>query len=193
MVLLPEVVKKSGEAGPSPAARDGRQPSSGVSPADLFRRTADFDSFRRALRSLNGAFPFSSADMIELGKAYFERFPDREQDRNMEEVRLGYAVVRAAIIEKVVLDVDPSRRDCYRAIFGDSVRIGPEAEALLPSTSLEEVLADHDALAASLAALKAVIDEIPKGMIKERFIGGISYFFNILFAVKMSLGSRLPR
>jgi len=111
----------------------------------------------------------------------------------MEEVRLGYAVVRAAIIEKVVLAVDPSRRDCYRAIFGDSVRIGPEAEALLPSTSLEEVLADHDALAASLAALRAAIDEIPKGMVKERFVGGISYFFNILFAVKMSLGSRLPR
>ena len=63
--------------------------------------------------------------MIELGAAYFERFPDRTRDRNADEVRLGYALVRVAIIEKAVLAVDPARRDAYRTMFDDVVRVGP--------------------------------------------------------------------
>jgi len=122
--------------------------------------------------------------------AYLERFPDRQQDRNAEEVRLGYAIVRTAIAEKAVLAVGPPRRQAYRAIFSDANRIAPETEALVASAGWEVILADHDALAAALAALKAAIEEIPKGMIRERFIGGISYFFNILYVFKMNLGSR---
>jgi len=173
-----------------PASRN-LQPAAGISLAEIFRRGKDLESFRRAVLELEGNFPFTSADMIALGKAYLDRFPDREQDRNAEEVRLGYAVVRTVILEKAVLAVVPSRRPVYRAIFSDPDRVIHEAAALIAGVGRTAVLADHDALAGALAGLKAAIEEIPKGMIRERFIGGISYFFNILYVLKMSLAPRL--
>ncbi len=172
---------------PHQASR-GRHPGAGVSLAGLFRGQKDLESFRRAVLDLEGDFAFASADMIELGMAYLERFPDREQDRNPEEVRLGYAIVRMAIAEKAVLAVDPPRRRAYRAIFSDLDRLARETESLIASAGREVILADHDALTVSLAALRAAIEEIPKGMIRERFIGGISYFFNILYVLKLNLG-----
>lgn len=173
-------------------ASRNQPPAVGVSLADIFRRTKDIESFRSAVLELEGEFAFATRDMIELGMAYLGRFPDRETGRNTEEVRLGYAVVRTAIAEKAVLAVSPSRRQAYRSLFHDVDAIGPAVETLLKSATARTLLADHAALAESLAALKASIEEIPKGMIKERFIGGISYFFNILYVFKLSLDSRRP-
>lgn len=155
--------------------------------AELFRRENDPESFRRAVVALGGDFPFGSADMIELGTAYFERYPDRARDRNAAEIRLGYAVARAALIEKAVLAVDPARRETYRAMLEDVAQVGPSVAALLAASGRDTVRTDHQALAAALAGLKATIDEIPKGMIKERFVGGISNLFNILYFLEMKL------
>ena len=172
-----------------PASRN-LQPDAGISLAELFRRGKGLESFRRAVIDLEGSFPFATVDMIELGRAYLERFPDRDRDRNADEVRLGYAIVRTAICEKALLAVAPPRRKTFRTIFCDVSRIAAEAEALVASAGREVILADHDALAAALGALKEAIEDIPKGMIKERYIGGISYFFNVLYAFKSSLGGR---
>jgi len=161
-----------------------------LSLADLFRQEKDGRSFYHALLKLEGAFPFTTADMLELGKAYFERFPAREQ--NKKDVRLGYTMVRAAIIEKAILAVDASRRQAWRALFSDAKRVAPQTEALIASANLKTLLADHDALAAALAAVKASIEEMPKGLIKERYNGGLAYFSNILYAVKLNLISHRP-
>ncbi|MBP1658942.1 MAG: hypothetical protein H6P95_134 [Candidatus Aminicenantes bacterium] len=155
--------------------------------ADLFRREPDPEAFRRAVVALGGDFPFASADMIELGAAYFERYPDRAQDRNTAEVRIGYAAARVAIIEKAVLAVDPARRDAYRTMLDDVAKVGPSLQALLASCGRTALQADHQALSDALAALKAAIDEIPKGLIKERFVGGISNIFNIMYVIGMKL------
>jgi hypothetical protein len=176
----------------SQTASRNLHPAAGISLAEIFRRGKDLEAFRRAVLELQGSFSFTTADMIDLGRAYLERFPDREQDRNAEEVRLGYAIVRTAMIEKAVLAVDPPRRNAYRSIFSNIDRLAAEAEALVDSAGLGVIQADHDALAAALACLRSAIEEIPKGMIRERFIGGISYFFNILYALKMNLVSRRP-
>jgi hypothetical protein len=155
--------------------------------ADLFSRESDLASYRRAVLALGGDFPFGSADMIELGAAYFERYPDRTRDRDAAEVRLGYALARVAIVEKAVLAVDPARRGAYRAMFEDVVTVGPTLEALIASCGRAALRADHQALSAVLTALKATIDEIPKGLIKERFVGGISNLFNIMYVIDMKL------
>ena len=81
--------------------------------------------------------------MIELGTAYFERYPDRAQDRNAAEIRLGYAAARAALIEKAVLAVDPARREAYRTMFDDVVKVGPSIGVLLAAAGREILLADH--------------------------------------------------
>jgi hypothetical protein len=155
--------------------------------AELFRREKDPESFRRAVIALGGDFPFGSADMIELGTAYFDRYPDRAQDRNAAEIRLGYSAVRAALIEKAVLAVDPARREAYRTMLDDVVKVGPSIGVLLAAAGRVILLADHAALSAAITGLKATIDEIPKGMIKERFVGGISNLFNILYVIGMKL------
>ncbi|MBP7706605.1 MAG: hypothetical protein KA243_05085 [Candidatus Aminicenantes bacterium] len=155
--------------------------------ADLFRREPDAAAFRGAVRALDGDFPFASDDMIALGEAYFERYPDRVRDRNAAEVLIGYAVARAALIEKAVLAVPSSRRDAYRDMFDDVSRVGPSVEALAASAGREDLRADHEALKAALDGLKAVIDDIPKGLVKERFVGGISNLFNILYVIGLKL------
>ena len=153
--------------------------------AEIFRRAPDLASFRRSVAALGGDFPFASADMIELGKAYFERFPDRVQDRNADEVRLGYAVVRTAVIEKAVLGLAPDRRAAFREMLDDVSRVGPTVEGLIGTAGSEALGADIERLSSVLADVRATIDEIPKGMIKERFIGGISNLFNILYVIRM--------
>jgi hypothetical protein len=161
--------------------------------AEIFRREPDLGSFRRAVGALGGDFPFSSADMIDLGTAYFERYPDRVHDRNAEEVRLGYAIVRTAVIEKAVLGLGPDRRPAFRAMLDDVSRVGPEVEGLLGSVGPGAFVADIEKLSSGLAALRATIDELPKGMVKERFVGGISNLFNILYVIRMKAPRPEPR
>jgi hypothetical protein len=158
-----------------------------VSLAEIFRREPDLGSFRRAVLSLAGDFPFTNDDMIALGEAYFERFPDRAQDRNAAEVLLGYALVRVALIEKAVLAVDPGRRGAYRAMLNDVARVGPELEALRAVAEPSVLQADQASLQAALAGLKRGIDDLPKGLVKERFVGGISNLFNIMYVLQMRL------
>ncbi len=162
-----------------------------VSLADLFRREPDAGAFRRAVRALDGEFPFESADMISLGEAYFERYPDRVRDRNAGEVLIGYAVARAALVEKAVLAVPRSRREAYRAMLDDVSRVGPSVEALAASDGRAALRADHEALKAAFDGLKAVIDDIPKGLVKERFVGGISNLYNILYVISLRLRTPL--
>lgn len=176
----------------SDAISDKHDPEPGVSLAEIFRRGSDLESFRNSVLALEGRFPFATADMVELGRAYLERFPDRDRDRNASEVRLGYAIVRTAICEKAILAVPPPRRKAYRAIFCDVDRIADKAESLAADAGRESVLADHDAMAAALAGLREAIENIPQGMIKERFIGGLSYFLNVLYAFRASLGRPRP-
>ncbi|HPW18244.1 MAG TPA: hypothetical protein PLP83_07675 [Candidatus Aminicenantes bacterium] len=155
--------------------------------AELFRRRPDPESFRAAVRALDGDFALGSADMIALGEAYFERYPDRLRERNTAEVLIGYAVTRAALAEKAVLAVPAPRRDAYRAVLDDVSRAGPVVAALLEAHGRAVLLADQAALKAALDGLKAVIDDIPKGLIKERFVGGISNFYNILYVLGLKL------
>jgi len=160
------------------------------SPASIFVRSKALEPFRAAILALDGDFPFAAPDMIALGQAYFEAFPDRTHDRNPEEVRLGYALVRVCIIEKTVLAVGPERRETYRTVFNDVARAGPALEPLIAGAGREALSRDCDALSAALEDIKAVIDEIPKGMVKERFVGGISNLFNILYVLRMK--ARIP-
>lgn len=159
--------------------------------AAIFRREPDLDAFRRSVLALSGDFPFDSPDMMALGEAYFERFPDRAQDRNAAEVLLGYALARVALIEKAVLAVVPGRREAYRAMLNDVARVGPLLESLRVSAESPVLRADHAALQSALAGLKAVIDDLPKGLVKERFVGGISNLFNIMYVIQMRLRSPL--
>ena len=155
--------------------------------AEIFRSEPDLDSFRAAVLALEGDFPLDSDGLIDLGQAYFERFPDRAQDRNAAEVLLGYAVARVVLIEKAVLAVPAERRAAFRAMLSDVGRVGPLLEAVRAPAGEAALESDLEALRAALDALKAVIDEIPKSLVKERFVGGISNLYNILYVIRLKL------
>lgn len=157
-------------------------------PADLFRRAADLDAFRAAVTALEGDFPFASADMIALGEAYFERHPERSVGRDPASVLLGYALVRVCVAEKAVLGLGAGGRDFYRAAFRDVAQVGPRLEARLAAEDRAALRAEAAAVRAALDAEKRTMEEIPKGMIRERFIGGISNLYNILYVVGLKLG-----
>ena len=158
-----------------------------TTPADIFRRSSDLESFRRELTALDGEFEFASPDMIALGEAYFERHPDRSVGRDAAAVLLGYSLVRVCTVEKVIRGLSPAGRRFYRAALQDVTRVGPLVEERRTSESPGELRREAEAVAAALDEVKRTIEEIPKGMIRERFIGGISNLYNILYVVKMQL------
>ena len=164
----------------------------GVSPVDIFLAAEDVGFFRKSVRALEGGFDFDSAAMIALGTAYFQKYPDRGQDRNMEEVRLGYELVRICAIEKMVLEVPAGRRELYRAVLSNAAAVGPAADGLVESIGAGGLAEDHARLSAALEKLKRTIDEIPKGMIKERFVGGVTALFNILYVFKLKCRPPAP-
>jgi hypothetical protein len=160
-----------------------------MNPTLLFLQSPDLEAFRRGIESEGGAFSFMSADMIDLGKAYFLKYPDRAEGRNMEEVRLGYTLVRIAIVEKIIACLPPPRRERYRRLFEDVGRAVEESEALVRDLGADAYIEDYETLAKALVEVKSAIDEIPKGMIKERFVGGISNLFNILYLLNPLRGN----
>jgi hypothetical protein len=160
-----------------------------ASPAEIFRREKDLESFRAAVTALEGDFDFGAADMIALGEAYFERHPERSVGRDASGVLLGYALVRSCVAEKIIKDLPPASRTFYRAVFQDVSQAGPRIDARRDVEGVPEMRREAGEVRAALDAVKRTIEEIPKGMIRERFIGGISNLYNILYVVAMKLGA----
>ncbi len=157
------------------------------SPAQLFRDSTSIDEFRAKLIASEGDFSFCMDDMIELGKEYFARYPDSFSDRNMKEVHAGYAIVRTCILEKMLNSIDTVHRSSFRALFGDVSRLDDAIGALQKTLGVARLKEGYQIMNANLENLMAEIESIPKGMIKERFIGGITTFFNIMYLIKSKI------
>lgn len=156
-------------------------------PADLFRIHPCPEDFARAVRGLEGDFAFDAGAMIALGRAYFERHPDSASGRDLDAVRAGYAVVRACAVERAVRGLAPDGRDFYRAVFEQPSRARALVEARIAAGGAAApgfLRAELEAVRAALDAIRLEVDSIPKGMIKERFVGGLSLLSNGLFLVK---------
>ena len=163
-----------------------------VSPVEIFLAAEDVASFRNSIKALGGEFVFDSAAMIALGTAYFEKYPDRGHDRNMDEVRLGYELVRICAIEKMVREIPAERKKLYATALNSAAAVGTAVDGLVRSIGAEGLAADYALLSAALENIKRTIDEIPKGMVKERFVGGVTALFNILYVFKLKARSAAP-
>jgi hypothetical protein len=179
----------------------------------IFVQSPGLDAFRAAVQALRGDFDFEADALIDLGTAYFDRHPETSHHRDMEAVLLGYALVRVCIIERVVRELSPEGRSFFRAVFQNVAEIGSRMDELLVTTEdLKSIstpprgesqaphsgnsegrkvfLEDFRRVEAELAAVRTTIEEIPKGLIKERFIGGISHLYNVLYVVRRNLRNR---
>lgn len=155
--------------------------------ADLFIKNSDLTTFSQSVVELNGNFTFEKEDMIEIGEAYFELYPETYSNRNAEHVQLGYKVVRICVIEKLIEDFNADFKKSLRSMFFNLGEIDPIVKNLLSGEGYNKVLGYYDTMAAKLDSIKEKIEGIPKGMIKERFVGGITNIYNVVYLFKMNI------
>ncbi|MCU0848927.1 MAG: hypothetical protein MUD12_13660 [Spirochaetes bacterium] len=156
-------------------------------PAMLFEKSDNLESFRNGIIGLGGVFPFERDDMIELGEKYFERYPECYSNRDCSTVQIGYQIVRICIIEKLVEGMPESAKSGYRKIFTDVSSIKETVERLVRANGADSVMRDYKSISEKADAIRTTIDTIPVGMVKERFVGGVSNIYNILYLLKTSL------
>ncbi len=164
----------------------------GKTPAEILESTSTIDEFRDAVAATGGDFPFAADDMERLGEVYFIRYPDSSVERNMDNIRFGYRMVRICIMEKILDGLDGGARGPYREMLGDVARMEGLLEGLCRSHGSERVGRDIGMISRNLDGVKETIDSLPRGMIKERFVGGISSFYNNLYLVKQLLAKQHP-
>ena len=96
-------------------------------------------------------------------------------------------------MEKILDGLDGVARGPYREMLSDVARMEGLVEGLCRSHGSERVERDVGVIARNLDRVKETIDSLPRGMIKERFVGGISSFYNNLYLVKQLIAKRFPR
>lgn len=153
--------------------------------ADLFRQNSDLDAFCQEVRKLGGNFNLTSSEMEALGQAYFELYPEKYVQRDLAEVRLGYQLARCCLLEKALAGLPDRVKDFFRQAFDQPESIARLMEDFRRSEEAGLLASSFDRLQASLDQLKTAIDELPKGMIKERFLGGISTLYNTRYLLNI--------
>lgn len=158
-----------------------------LSPADILASSSGFDDFRESIIALKGDFPFETEDMVQLGRIYFLRYSDSSEDRNMENIRMGYRIVRTCILEKILLGVGGRDRDLVRCMLEDMCSMDDMLAKLIDNNGLEVTEGIIGTIERNLDRIKQVIEELPRGMTKERFVGGISKFYNEMYLLKEAI------
>jgi hypothetical protein len=153
----------------------------------LFKESGNFESFKNEVIKLDGNFDFSLECMMDLGSAYLEKYPDKFSRRNIDEVHIGYKVVRVCVIEKIIKAMDSKKKEIYRKILNDFPGSLFILDGIIKNAGYHNIINDYKDMTAELKKISLVIDEIPKGMIKERFIGGVTNIVNILYLLNMKL------
>ena len=155
-----------------------------ASPAEIFARTESIDAFRNEIRSCKGDFDFDAQDMIDLGKAYFKRYPDSYRHRNTSDVLAGYELARVCIMEKAIGTYDAEVKDCFRSMVRDVAVIHDTVQQCIKKRGYDESNKMYLSIYKKIDDIKFIIDTLPMGMIKERYIGGITLFYNISYIIQ---------
>ena len=155
-------------------------------PAELFIKSKNLDEFRGDIIACDGNFDFDIEDMIALGNAYFERFPDCFSNRSCQDVQLGYQLVRICVVEKLLSGFSATVKDAFRKIFFSASAVADTMQHLQATSGYQELSNIVATINTRLEEYNRIIDLLPKGMIKERFVGGITNLFNIAYLIKMN-------
>ncbi len=155
--------------------------------ADIFSKNNDIESFRKEVVNLEGDFSFSAEDMHDIGRTYLEVYPDTISNRNAEQIQIGYKIVRICILEKIIFDFPPDMKNYFRIIFFNPAEIGDLILKMITVVGHAGITGYYENISSRLNEIKTVIDLVPKGMIKERFVGGITNLYNVLYIIKINI------
>ena len=156
-------------------------------PAEYFIKSKNIEEFRSDIIACDGNFDFAIEDMVALGSAYLQRFPDCFSNRSCQDVQLGYQLVRICLVEKCIIGFPAEIKDAFRKMFFSIASVNNELDALRAKYSLDELSHIINTISTRLEEYHMTIDALPKGMIKERFVGGITNLFNIVYLMQMNL------
>jgi len=160
-----------------------------ISISQILKENTDSEKFKEALLGRGGSFAFNTEAMIEFGEAYCSLYPEALTHSNSAGVVAGYRLVRICVVEILMNAVPAELHEFYRAMFADVHSINSIFSEVIAVAGIDRVRHIHDSLDNIIKNIKIDIDLMPRGVSKERFIGGISVFFNILYLMKKRLQS----
>ena len=159
---------------------------------DLFKKSPDVESFEKSVIKLNGDFSFDENEMLNLGSAYLDRYPDRRKNRNSDEVRIGYKIAKICIVENLIEGFSNQEKDSLRRGFHKLEKLGETAKFVSTSRDREETVILINRLSKKLDQINKIISTLPKGLIRERFTGAISTLYNSLYLFRLFLEENRP-
>jgi hypothetical protein len=151
--------------------------------ADIFKSRKTLDEFREAVIALDSGFPLEKDDLLELGQAYCDQYPESYSKRNPQHVQIGYTMARICVIEKAMAGTDPKNKSIYRSMFYSLNAIEEKIIGLIQADGCEQVHGDSQRIFSQIKHIEGLIDELPRGMIKEKFIGGLSVIYNVVYLI----------
>ena len=154
---------------------------------DLFNESQDLSSFEKSVIELNGDFNFDRNDMLSLGAAYLFKYPDRKKNRDSDEVRYGYRIARVCITEILIKDLPVTEQDYLRRGFKSPEALGKSLKKLIEKKGCDGCYELLDLLNTRIGLIHVTVNTLPKGLVRERFTGGISTSFNYLYLLKILL------
>lgn len=152
---------------------------------EIFKKNAEPESFRKAIIELDGNFSFTTEDMLKLGEAYLQKYPDTSSNRNIENITVGYNIARICLIEKIILGF--REKNFFREMFYNHALIDSIIVNLINKKNYDLLLNDYEIMELRLHGIQTEVDSLPSGIIKERFVGGITKIHNTLYLMKSAL------
>ncbi len=155
--------------------------------SEILKDAKSPELFRESLLKIDGEFDFGIDSMVQLGEVYCELYPDSVSHTDSAQVQIGYKIVRISIIEVLVRDMDSELKRRYREMFTNISCIKDQLAEIVSTLGIDEAVKIHMGVDARIKELKAEIDMMDSSIIKERFTGGITVFYNILYLMKKTL------
>ena len=155
--------------------------------SEILKSTKDPESFRESLLGLDGEFDFGMDSMVSLGEVYCELYPDSVSHGDSAQVQIGYKIVRISIVEVILKNLDRELKRRYREMFANISSIKENMAEIVSMLGIDEAVRIHKELDRGIKELKSEIDLMESSIIKERFTGGITVFYNILYLMKKTL------
>lgn len=155
--------------------------------SEILRDTKDPDLYRESLIKINGGFDFGIDSMIGLGEVYCSLYPDSVSHGDSAQVQIGYRIVRISIVEYLLRGMEGDLKQKYREMFTNIQTISGHLADIISDIGMEETVKIHKRLDSEIKKIKGDIDLMENSVIKERFTGGVTVFYNIIYLMKRSL------
>ncbi len=155
--------------------------------AEILTESVTPEKFSETLAKTDGSFKFDLEAMLDFGKVYCSLYPESVDHSDSQQVVTGYKLVRILIIENLLKGMKPDLKSMYREILASASGVNRYLPEVITIEGRDTAVDLYRELDIRVKDIKEIIDSLPNGVVKERFTGGISVFYNTLYLMKKSL------